>query len=93
MPGECQAEKEEAARAQQFVRTRLEKAKQIQLKDAERGKYFRIVARVIADGLDLSKALLYHGHAVKYGGKTKKHNWCSEEKAPSKSKYPQQKDM
>ncbi len=41
-----------------------------------RGKYFRIVARVVADGQDLSEMLIEKQLAVPYGGGTKTKEWC-----------------
>jgi len=52
------------------------KAKQIDVKEAERGKYFRLVARLEADGVDLSDLLIEKGLAVRYDGGTKVKNWC-----------------
>lgn len=75
--GSTQCEKDKAILARDFVRERLSKAKQITLKDAQRGKYFRIVARVIYDGKDLAKELLDAKLAVPYDGGTKTIvDWC-----------------
>ncbi len=43
---------------------------------AVRGKYFRIVGRLIADGVDISELLLQEGLAVTYDGDTKTKDWC-----------------
>ena len=40
-----------------------------------RGKYFRIVGRLIADGQDISDLLIEKQLAVPYGGGTKTNDW------------------
>ncbi|MCH8039368.1 MAG: thermonuclease family protein [Nitrospinae bacterium] len=50
--------------------------KKINVKNVERGKYFRIVARVEADGQDVSDFLIQEGFAVVYDGGTKEKGWC-----------------
>ncbi len=54
----------------------LEQSKQITLKETGRGKYFRIVARVIADGMDVGEILLQKNLAVHYLGGRKIKDWC-----------------
>ena len=41
-----------------------------------RGKYFRIVGRLIADGADISDLLIQKNLAVLYDGGTKLKDWC-----------------
>jgi len=41
-----------------------------------RGKYFRIVGRLIADGQDISDLLIQKNLAVLYVGGTKTKDWC-----------------
>jgi len=41
-----------------------------------RGKYFRIVGRLIADGVDISDLLVQKNLAVLYDGGTKTKDWC-----------------
>ena len=41
-----------------------------------RGKYFRIVADVYADGENLAEALIDTGIAVRYDGGKKNNSWC-----------------
>jgi len=41
-----------------------------------RGKYFRIVGRLIADGVDISELLIERHLAVPYDGGTKTKEWC-----------------
>lgn len=74
--GKCPEEREKAVVARDFVRGILAKAKRITLTNTERGKYFRIVARVMADGVDVSGALLKTGLAMPYQGGKKIGTWC-----------------
>ena len=76
--GKCPAEKKLAVAARDFVRGGLTKAKKITLTNTGRGKYFRVVARVVADGIDVSSALLEAGLAVPYLGGKRVGNWCGE---------------
>ena len=70
-------EKEKAKKAQKFVENLLKGAKRIDLKNISRGKYFRIVADVIADGVNVKQALIDKKLGVPYdGGKKKNINWC-----------------
>jgi len=41
-----------------------------------RGKYFRIVGRLKADGVDISDLLIERQFAVLYDGGTKRKDWC-----------------
>ena len=72
----CPVEKTIAMDAKKRIRQLLEKAKRITLKETGRGKYFRIVARVVADGVDVGTVLLKEGLAVSYRGGKKIKNWC-----------------
>ena len=73
--GKCQYEKDLALEARDFVRNKLANAKEIKLTKIERGKYFRVVARVVIDGVSLEQDLLDLGLAYKYNG-GKKSSWC-----------------
>jgi len=73
--GKCQHENDLALEARDFVRNKLENAKEIKLTEIERGKYFRIVAKVVIDGVSLEQELLNHGLAYEYSG-GKKSSWC-----------------
>lgn len=42
----------------------------------QRGKYFRIVADVVADGEMVKDALIENSLAVLYNGGTKLKDWC-----------------
>lgn len=72
---EC--ERAAAIKAQQEVAKVLLHARRIDLKNLQRGKYFRIVADVIADGINVTELLLKRGLAVPYDGGHKDHvDWC-----------------
>ena len=77
MRGKCQQEKDLAIKARNRVRDLLSQAHSIILKDVERGKYFRLVASVEADGQDVSDLLIQEGLAVPYDGGTKTKDWCA----------------
>lgn len=76
MKGKCKKEKKLARRAKQFTVSFLRNAKTIELKNIKRGKYFRIVADVYADGKNLSESLISNKLGVKYYGGKKSKNWC-----------------
>lgn len=56
--GKCEAEKQKAKAARDFLRNLLRNAGRIDLVDAERGKYFRIIATVQADGRDVAALMI-----------------------------------
>jgi len=56
--GKCQKEEDLAIKARDRVRTLLSQAQTIVLKNVQRGKYFRIVAEVWADGVNVSEVLI-----------------------------------
>lgn len=74
--GKCPQEKAQAKLAKQFTVQHLRSAKQITLKNIKRGKYFRLIADVYVDGINLGSQLIEHNHATAYQGKTKK-DWCN----------------
>ena len=79
--GKCQKEKDLAYEARDLVRDLLNNAQTITLAIADdpkevRGKYFRIVGRIIVDGQDLSEVLIKRQMAVPYDGGTKVKDWC-----------------
>jgi endonuclease YncB( thermonuclease family) len=74
--GKCQYEKDLALKARDFVRNKLANAKEIKLNNLQRGKYFRVVANVIVDGVSLEQELLDKEFAYKYTG-GKKSSWCN----------------
>jgi len=71
-------EKDLAIQAQKLIETTLKKAKQIDLINTSRGKYFRIVADVIVDGVSIKDLLIKNNLAYTYDGGTKsKIDWCN----------------
>ena len=62
---EIKTKSEKSKQAKQFVQEWLEVAKQIDLINVERGKYFRIVADVIVDGMSLAEELVRLGLAIR----------------------------
>jgi micrococcal nuclease len=78
MKGQCERETRLARQARDLVRSILSQAERIKLHKASRDKYFRINARVIADGQDLSEMLVAKGLATPYDGGTKTKDWCAE---------------
>ena len=73
--GKCIEEKTLAKESKIAVKNELENAKKINLKNVDRGKYFRILADVKYDGKDLSSFLINNNFAVPYSGGTKS-NQC-----------------
>jgi len=74
--GKCEKEKYDAQQTKEMVADILKDAESIDLKNIERGKYFRIVADVFVDGESLADELIEAGMAVPYDGGKKTHNWC-----------------
>ena len=74
--GKCEREKVLAIQARDRLIGILEKAHRIDLIDPKRGANYRIVAKVIADGQNVSEILIQEGLAeTKRRGKKRK-NWC-----------------
>lgn len=74
--GQCLKEKMLAEKARQLTVKTLNGARLIELKNMQRGKYFRIVADVFVDGVNLGNLLVRSGLAVLYDGGKKVKNWC-----------------
>ena len=74
--GKCERERRLAKQAKRVVYQILSQAKKIVLKDVRRGKYFRIVATVKADGVNIADILIQKGLAVPYYGGRKRNVWC-----------------
>lgn len=71
--------------AKDFVFRELSHASKIDLLEIRKGKYFRIIARVVYDGKDLGAELLKKKMAVPYlGGKKPITDWCPYFKAQAK---------
>ena len=73
--GKCASEKALAQKAKQFVLDSFKGAEYVELRNIQRGKYFRLVAEVYIDGESLTDALLSNGLAYPYDGGTKR-TWC-----------------
>jgi endonuclease YncB( thermonuclease family) len=71
-------EKALAYKGKALIEHTLKNAHRIDLINCERGKYFRIVADVIVDGVSLKDLLIENKLAVEYWGGTKQDiDWCS----------------
>ena len=74
---EKERERELAADARIYPVERLRGADVIELRQIERGSFYRIIAQVWVDGEDIGAEMLAEGHALPYqpgrGGKA----WCS----------------
>ena len=73
----CDAEKKKGIEARDALVERLRQAQVIDLRGVERGKYFRLVAEVIADGENMSDVLLARGLAWPYDGGTHERTFCA----------------
>ena len=73
--GKCESEKIKAREAKQFTVQALRSAKTIELRNMQRGRYFRILANVYVDGKNLADGLIKSGHARPYDG-GKRLGWC-----------------
>jgi micrococcal nuclease len=77
MTGLKACERQLAIIAKDFVTAELGVSQSIELRDAQRDKYFRILGRVRYDGSDLSNELIAHHLALPYDGGSKEgHQWC-----------------
>ena len=77
MRTKCDAEKKKGIEARDALVERLRQAKVIDLREVERGKYFRLVAEVIADGENMSDLLLALGLAWPYDGGKRERQFCA----------------
>ena len=76
MKGKCEEEKMLAKCAKVVVKNMLETAKQVDLRNCIRDKYFRLNCDVYADNVSISTILLGNKMAVPYDGGTKAKVWC-----------------
>jgi endonuclease YncB( thermonuclease family) len=60
-----------AKEVRDYLYEKIIKAKRIELKNIDRGKYFRIVADVYIDGVSVKEDLIKKGYAKPYDGGTK----------------------
>ena len=72
----CKKEKQLAYKAKRLTVNTLRNAKVIELRNIQRGKYFRIVADVYVDDKSLADILISNKLAVSYDGGTKTKDWC-----------------
>jgi len=75
--GKCAQEVVLAIKARQHLKKLAANAKKIELFNVKRDMYFRLLADVSIDGVDLGRDLLSKGMAVPYEGGTKEKNWCN----------------
>ncbi|TPE55645.1 thermonuclease family protein [Maribrevibacterium harenarium] len=73
--GKCEGEKQLARQARDFTRQFLANGQVIELRNIQRGKYFRLLADVYVDGHSLTDALLQSGLARPYDGGSRQ-GWC-----------------
>ena len=73
--GKCQNEIDLAIMARDYLINAINQSSQIELRNMERGKYFRIVGELYIDGENISKGLLKEKLAYIYHG-GKKRSWC-----------------
>lgn len=74
--GKCVKEKQLALAARTFLKAQLEGAIVV-LHDVFRDKYFRLEARVTANGVNINQLLIDKGYAVPYSGVGVHHDWCA----------------
>jgi len=74
MRGKKPCEKVKANEAAEFVRKLMVNADKIELLNAQRGTFFRIIADVKINGVDLGETLLEKNLAVPYGQRPV--SWC-----------------
>lgn len=77
MTAQDQCEKRQAIRAKERVRELMASSGRITLTHIQRDKYFRILADVFADDVNIAQDLLGRGLAVPYdGGHKERVDWC-----------------
>ena len=74
--GKCQTEIDLAIMARDYLRNAINQSSQIELRNIERGKYFRIVGELYIDGQNISNNLIKRKLAYYYNG-GKKNSWCN----------------
>ena len=72
----CRQEKILATEAKMLLKRTLLNADKVELVDVRKGKYFRLVADVLVDGVSVTYYLFEEGLAVPYFGGTKTMDWC-----------------
>ena len=74
--GKCQREIDLAIMARDYLRNAINQSSHIELRNIERGKYFRIVGELYIDGENISNNLINRKLAYHYNG-GKKRSWCN----------------
>ena len=74
--GRCDAERALAIVARDFIRMLIEDARRVDLIEIGRGKFFRIVATVLIDGVNLAELLIEASLAVPDDGSGQRGDWC-----------------
>lgn len=74
--GKCDYERALARKAKYLTVELLKSAQVIEIRNPQRGKYFRIIGDVYVDGVRLADKLILSGLAREYYGGTR-HGWCS----------------
>ena len=82
--GKCKEENALAIKVRDFTRDLLANAESIILQNIERGKYFRIVADISVDGVDLARTLIHNKLGRPYDARKNK-SWCDSHPAPTQS--------
>ena len=75
--GQYQTKIELAMKAKDLLNQKLKQAHVIQIRHTARDKYFRVLAEIVADGVELNDLLVKRGLAVPYNGGTKTKDWCA----------------
>ncbi len=73
--GKCPYEKQLAREAKQFSVSVLRAGSRVELRNIRRGKYFRVIADVFVDGVDLGRVLLKKKLAKSFQGRRSR--WCN----------------
>ena len=73
--GKCQKEIGLAIMARDYLRNAINQSSQIELRNIERGKYFRIVGELYIDGENFSNKLIEEKLATRYK-MGKRRDWC-----------------
>ena len=82
--GKQPCEKQAARTAQRLMESLLKNAKQIDLVNVQRDKYFRVLADVMVDGKSVKELLMKNNLAYGYEGGTKqKVDWCKVMRLPA----------
>jgi endonuclease YncB( thermonuclease family) len=73
--GKCDTEKKLAYKARDFTANKLMNAESIQLYNLKRGKYFRIIADISIDRINLANEIIEEKLGTQYNGREDKKEW------------------